>query len=217
LTLALFDLDNTLLNGDSDHAFGDFLCQQGVVNQQQFKLANDQFYLDYQQGTLDIRAYTKFALGPLTKISAAKRLGLQAEFMTSVIEPMILQKGINLLNKHRRDGHTLVIITATNRFVTSPIARRLGVNHLIATEPEIIEGRFTGEFLGAPCFQEGKITRLKEWLADHNEQLEGSYFYSDSANDLPLLKLVSYPIAVDPCPRLSDYAQKHDMPIISLR
>lgn len=217
MTLALFDLDNTLLKGDSDHAFGEFLCHKNVVDREHFKRANDQFYLDYQQGTLDISAYIKFALSPLTTLSAAKRFALQAEFMTDIVEPMILTKGVELLNKHRREGHTIVIITATNRFVTGPIARRLGVSHLIATEPEVIDGRYTGKHTGTPCFQEGKISCLNLWLSEHNESLTDSYFYSDSANDLPLLKLVTYPVAVDPCPRLSEYAQKHAMPIISLR
>ncbi|HEY7772596.1 MAG TPA: HAD family hydrolase [Marinagarivorans sp.] len=217
MTLALFDLDNTLLHGDSDHAFGEFLCQQGVVDPEHFKSANDQFYLDYQQGTLDITAYIKFALSPLTKISAAKRFALQAQFMTDVVEPMILPKGVELINQHRRDGHTIVIITATNRFVTGPIARRLGVSHLIATEPEVIEGRYTGGYVGTPCFQEGKIACLNSWLEEHKEPLAGSFFYSDSANDLPLLRRVTHPVAVDPCPRLAEYAEKHAMPIISLR
>lgn len=217
MTLALFDLDNTLLNGDSDHAFGEYLVQRGIVDTNVFKRANDQFYLDYQQGTLDIESYIQFALAPLTTLSAAKRLALQADFMQDIIEPMILEKGVSLLNKHRREGHTLVIITATNRFVTGPIARRLGVSHLIATEPEIIDGQFTGKHAGTPCFQEGKITCLTEWLKHHNETLNGSYFYSDSANDLPLLKKVTHPVAVDPCPRLASYAKTYDMPIISLR
>lgn len=217
MTLALFDLDNTLLNGDSDHAFGEFLCQRGVVDTAHFQRANDQFYNDYKQGTLDITAYIKFALAPLVTLSAAKRLALQADFMTTIIEPMILNKGVALLDKHRRLGHTLVIITATNRFVTGPIARRLGVSHLIATEPEIIDGKFTGKHTGTPCFKEGKITCLQAWLAEHQHTLEGSFFYSDSANDLPLLKQVSHPVAVDPCQRLLDYAQRHNMPIMSLR
>ncbi|WP_053981537.1 HAD family hydrolase [Marinagarivorans algicola] len=217
MTLALFDLDNTLLNGDSDHAFGEFLCQQGIVDRTVFKHANDQFYIDYQEGTLDIAAYIKFALAPLTRLSAAKRLALQAQFMTEVVEPMILKKGVTLLAKHRREGHTIVIITATNRFVTGPIARRLGVQHLIATEPEIVDGQFTGAHSGTPCFQEGKITCLNQWLSQHDETLEGSYFYSDSANDIPLLQSVDHPVAVDPCPKLAKYAASHNVPIMSLR
>lgn len=217
MTLALFDLDNTLLNGDSDHAFGEFLCQQGIVDSKGFKQANDQFYIDYQAGTLDIDAYIQFALAPLTQLSAAKRLALQAQFMNEVIEPMILPKGVELLAKHQRQGHTLVIITATNRFVTAPIARRLGVQHLIATEPEMNDGQFTGNYIGTACFQDGKITCLHEWLKNHHQTLKESYFYSDSANDLPLLKCVTHPVAVDPCPRLADYATNNNIPVISLR
>lgn len=217
MALALFDLDNTLLKGDSDHAFGEFLCQKGIVDSLQFQKANDQFYLDYQQGTLDIAAYIKFALAPLVRLSEDKRRQLQQQFMTEVIEPMILPKGLKLLDEHREQGHTLVIITATNRFVTGPIAERLGVEHLIATEPEIIDGQFTGKHAGTPCFQDGKITCLQAWLTEHGQVLEGSYFYSDSANDVPLLAEVTYPVAVDPCPRLVAYAEEHSIPVISLR
>lgn len=217
MTLALFDLDNTLLNGDSDHAFGEFLCHKGIVDSEQFQKANDQFYLDYQQGTLDIAAYIKFALTPLVTLSTAERQQLQLQFMNEVIEPMILPKAIKLLDEHREQGHTLVIITATNRFVTGPIAERLGVEHLIATEPELIDGQFTGKHSGTPCFQDGKITCLNAWLDEHQQVIEGSYFYSDSANDIPLLAAVTYPVAVDPCPRLVAYAEEQGIPVISLR
>ena len=217
MTLALFDLDNTLLNGDSDHAFGQFLCTQGVVDSAAFEQTNDQFYQDYQAGTLDIAAYIQFALQPIVTMSADERSALHAQFMETIIEPMILQKGLALLEEHQQQGHTVVIITATNRFVTSPIAKRLGVKHLIATEPEVIEGRYTGRHAGQPCFQEGKITCLNAWLEQHNNTLDGSYFYSDSANDIPLLEHVENPVAVDPCPRLTHYAKEHDIPIISLR
>lgn len=217
MTLALFDLDNTLLKGDSDHAFGEFLCQKGIVDSDQFQKANDQFYLDYQQGTLDIAAYIKFALAPLVRLSEDERHQLQKQFMNEVIEAMILPKGLKLLDEHREQGHTLVIITATNRFVTGPIAERLGVEHLIATEPEVIDGQFTGKHAGTPCFQDGKITCLQAWLAKNEQALEGSYFYSDSANDIPLLATVTYPVAVDPCPRLVAYAEERSIPVISLR
>lgn len=217
MTLALFDLDNTLLKGDSDHAFGEFLCQQGIVDSEQFQTANDQFYLDYQQGTLDIAKYIRFALAPLVRLSEDERQRLQRQFLHEVVEPMILPKGLKLLDEHREQGHTLVIITATNRFVTGPIAERLGVEHLIATEPEIINGEYTGQHSGTPCFQEGKITCLQAWLERHQFNLEGSYFYSDSANDIPLLKAVANPIAVDPCPRLVAFAEEQGIPVISLR
>ncbi len=217
MTLALFDLDNTLLNGDSDHAFGQFLCTQGVVDTTTFEQANDRFYEDYQAGTLDIAAYIQFALKPIVAMNTDERAALHTQFMKTIIEPMILPKGLALLQDHHQQGHTVVIITATNRFVTEPIAQRLGVKHLIATEPEVIDGRYTGQHTGTPCFQEGKITCLNAWLKQHNNTLAGSYFYSDSANDIPLLEHVENPIAVDPCPRLSHYALEHDIPIISLR
>lgn len=217
MTLALFDLDNTLLNGDSDHAFGEFLCAQGIVDRNTFKTANDRFYQDYQAGSLDIAAYIKFALAPIVPMTPQTREQLHKRFMTDVIEPMILSKGLSLIDKHHHQGDTVVIITATNRFVTGPIAKRLGVDHLIATEPEIIDGLYTGLHIGTPCFQTGKITCLNHWLENQQHTLEGSYFYSDSANDIPLLEQVTHPVAVDPCPRLKAYATEHGLPIISLR
>ncbi len=217
VTLALFDLDNTLLAGDSDHAFGEFVCQQGLVDSQTFRARNDQFYRDYQAGNLDMPAYVRFALTPLMALSPAERQALLAEFVTQVIEPIILPKAQALLAKHRALGHTLVIITATHRLVTAPIAERLGVSHLIATEPAMRDQKPTGEIAGTACFQAGKVIRLAEWLAQSGESLRGSFFYSDSANDLPLLKIVSHPVAVDPCPRLLAYAEANAMPILRLR
>ncbi|HEY6529959.1 MAG TPA: HAD family hydrolase [Cellvibrionaceae bacterium] len=217
MTLALFDLDNTLLGGDSDHAWGTFLVAKGLVDGGEYSAANDRFYADYQAGTLDIRTYLSFALAPLTRFNLAELAILHREFMAGYIEPLILPKALNLLAEHRAQGHRLVIITATNRFITGPIATRLGVQDLLATEAEVEDGRYTGNISGVPCFQGGKVERLQQWLAEQEENLEGSYFYSDSANDLPLLEVVAYPIAVDADLRLAQWAKQYGHRTISLR
>ncbi len=217
MTLAIFDLDNTLIHGDSDHAWGEFLVQQGIVDAQVYQQANDIFYQQYQQGNLDIHAYLNFALKPLTQHSLETLQRLHQQFMAQVITPMRLAKADALLSKHRQQGHFLLIITATNRFVTQPIADALGVDDILASEPEMLEGRYTGKVAGVPCFQEGKVERLNAWLADKEFNLDGSYFYSDSHNDLPLLKMVEHPVVVDADDTLLQHAQQHDWSIISLR
>ena len=217
MTLAIFDLDNTLIHGDSDHAWGEFLVQQGIVDAQVYQQANDTFYQLYQQGNLDIHAYLNFALKPLTQHSLETLQRLHQQFMAQVITPMRLARADALLSKHRQQGHFLLIITATNRFVTQPIADALGVDAILASEPEMLEGRYTGKVAGVPCFQEGKVERLNAWLADKEFNLDGSYFYSDSHNDLPLLKMVEHPVVVDADDTLLQHAQQHDWSIISLR
>lgn len=218
MALALFDLDNTLLNGDSDQSWGNFLCTQGVVDPELHRATNEQFYQDYQNGVLDIMAFLEFALKPLAEIEPTQLFALRDQFMQAVIEPMIQPKALALIEKHKKQGDVLVIITATNRFVTELIAERHGIEHLIATEPEQLDGRYTGKLSGTPCFQEGKITRLNQWLADHPElNLEGSYFYSDSHNDLPLLRQVEFPYAVDPDDTLREASLSQNWPILSLR
>lgn len=218
MTLALFDLDNTLLGGDSDHAWGEFLVARGHVDAEAYRAANDRFYADYQAGTLDIRAFCEFVFAVLARNTPETLAAWHAEFMRESIEPMLLPKALALLDKHRALGHTLVIITATNGFVTGPIARRLGVEHLIATTPEQdADGRFTGRLEGTPCFQAGKIARLREWMAARGETLEGAWFYSDSRNDLPLLEAVAHPVAVDADATLTQVAQARGWPLISLR
>ncbi len=218
MTLALFDLDNTLLAGDSDHAWGEFLAEKGHVDAEAYARANDLFFADYQAGTLDINAFCQFVFAVLARNTTATLAQWHAEFMRERIEPMLLPKAQALLEKHRQLGHTLVIITATNQFVTGPIAKRLGVEHLIATQPEQdAKGDYTGQVLGVPCFQEGKITRLKAWLKDHDDSLDGSWFYSDSRNDLPLLECVTHPVAVDADPILSAIADERGWQQLSLR
>jgi HAD superfamily hydrolase (TIGR01490 family) len=218
MTLAIFDLDNTLISGDSDHAWGEFLVDKGLVDGPSYKTRNDAFYEDYKAGKLDIHAYQEFALEPLTQFTPDELEGLHREFMACKIAPMRLPKADRLVRKHRQQGDTLVIITSTNYFVTRPIADIMGIEHLLATEGEITpRGRYTGKLKGIPCYREGKVERLKSWMCQHGQDLSGSYFYSDSQNDLPLLRLVSFPVAVDPDPILAAEAEKREWPIISLR
>ncbi|MFC0336304.1 HAD-superfamily subfamily IB hydrolase, TIGR01490 [Kushneria avicenniae] len=217
MTLAIFDLDNTLLGGDSDHAWNDFLVEQGIVDRDHFRRENDRFHRAYDAGTLDIHEYLAFALAPLTRHTREELDELHRQFMAERIEPIILSQGEALLESHRARGDRILIITATNRFVTGPIAARLGVEHLIAVEPEMVEGRYTGRVDGIPSFREGKITRLEHWLEAQGISLEGAVFYSDSQNDLPLLERVDHPVAVDPDPVLADIAGQRNWQIITLR
>ncbi|MCV6610361.1 MAG: HAD-IB family hydrolase [Amphritea sp.] len=217
MSLAIFDLDNTLLNGDSDHAWGEFLCEKGVVDSEVYREANDYFYVQYKNGTLDIMEFLEFALKPLTENEPDTLQQLHDEFMQTKIQPMMLDKAATLLQKHRDQGDFLLIITATNRFVTGPIAEQLGVDDTLATDPEQIDGRYTGKVAGTPCFQDGKVKRLHAWLENNSHSLESSYFYSDSINDKPLLDLVTNPVAVDPDELLKQAAEENGWPIISLR
>lgn len=216
MALALFDLDNTLLAGDSDHAWNEFLISRGVAGQD-FREGNDRFYEEYTQGRMDILAYVRFAVEPLMALGWQELESLRQDFLQQQVQPMILDKGRDLLARHRSRGDTLVIVTATNSFVTSPIARLLGVDDLLATELDIRGQRFTGQLRGVPCYQAGKVTRLMEWLSLHGADLTSSHFYTDSHNDLPLLDLVAHPCAVDPDPFLAAIALERGWPIISLR
>lgn len=217
MSLAIFDLDNTLIAGDSDHLWGEFLTEQGHVDADHYRERNDFFYTAYQQGNLDIQAYLEFALAPLARFSTDELAALHNAFMEHKIHPIMLPKARALIDEHRSKGDNLLIITATNRFITEPIARLLEIPELLASEAELHNGRYTGRPTGIPCFQEGKVKRLREWLAATGQSLSTSYFYSDSANDIPLLEVVSHPVAVDPDARLREYALNHNIPIISLR
>lgn len=217
MTLAIFDLDNTLLAGDSDHAWGEFLVEEGIVDAEEYRKANDRFYQEYLNGELDILHYLGFALQPLAKHAMKDLLAWRERFMDKKVRPMLQDKAFQLLDEHRDQGHTLMIITATNRFVTEPIAELLGITHLIATDPELINGRYTGQVAGVPSFQDGKVTRLNDWLASQDETLEGAWFYSDSLNDVPLLKKVDNPVAVDPDPTLEKLALEKGWKVMSLR
>jgi HAD superfamily hydrolase (TIGR01490 family) len=217
VSLAIFDLDNTLLGGDSDHAWGDFLVRRGIVDAELYRTSNDLFYRQYQDGSLDIHAYLAFALEPLTRYNATELAALHADFMQTTILPLRLAKADALLAEHRARGDRLLIITATNAFITRPIARWLGVDDILATEPEQRDGRYTGKIVGTACFREGKVTRLHEWLRENEFDLEQASFYSDSQNDLPLLELVGRPVAVDPDDTLRTVATERGWSIISLR
>ena len=217
MALAIFDLDNTLISGDSDHSWGEFLVSEQRVDAQQFKKTNDQFYADYVAGSLDIFAYLEFSLQPLTEMSMTELAELHQRFMQQVIEPMQLTKAQALLQQHRDAGDRLLIITSTNRFIVEPICHSLGVTELLATDAQIVDGRYSGKVEGVPTYKEGKVIRLNAWLQEHNETLEGSCFYSDSINDLPLLLEVEHAVAVDPCPALREAAEEKHWRIISLR
>jgi HAD superfamily hydrolase (TIGR01490 family) len=217
MPLAIFDLDNTLIAGDSDYLWGRYLIERGVVDGDAYEAANQRFYEDYREGRLDIAAFLRFALRPLREHSLADLLAWRAEFVQRFIDPIMLPAADALIERHRHAGDTLLIVTATNAFVTAPIAERLGIAHLIATEPELVDGRYTGEVIGVPAFRDGKVERLRAWLEGRDESLAGSHFYSDSINDVPLLEQVEHPVAVDPDERLSALATARGWPILSLR
>lgn len=217
MALAMFDLDNTLLAGDSDYLWGQYLVEQGLVDPTEYEAANRRFYQDYLDGTLDIDAFLAFSLRPLSQHEPDVLYQWRRHFLAEKIHPVVLPAARELIQEHRRRGDMLLIVTATNRFVTEPIAELLGIEHLLATEPEYLGGRYTGRFTGIPTYREGKIHALQEWLRDHHQDLTGSWFYSDSHNDLPLLKHVDHPVAVDPDPTLRAHAEAAGWPVISLR
>lgn len=217
MRLVLFDLDNTLLAGDSDFEWAQFLIEQGVLDREVYEARNQEFYDHYKAGTLDIHEFLDFQLKPLSRHPRTVLDAWHREFMTRKIRPMIRDSARALVEQHH--GDVRVLITATNSFVTAPIAREFGIGHLIATEPEQRDGEFTGRVLGVPCFREGKVARLEIWLAQQNKTMasfDESRFYSDSLNDLPLLSLVTRPVAVDPDATLRAHAEKHGWPVISL-
>jgi len=217
LSLAIFDLDNTLLGGDSDYLWGRFLVEQGIVDAVRYERENQRFYDEYKAGQLDIYEFLRFSLAPLAEHDLDTLNRWHRQFMAEKIEPIMLPKARELLEKHRAQGDYLLIITATNRFVTAPIAKALGVDDLLATEPEFKHGRYTGAVADVPCFQQGKVVRLEKWLAGNGMNLAGSWFYSDSHNDLSLLEMVEHPVAVDADETLSDHAEQKGWPRISLR
>lgn len=217
MSLAIFDLDNTLIGDDSDYLWGQFLVDRGVVDPLQYQAANEKFYRQYREGRLDIVEFLRFSLQPLAAHEPEQLYRWRQQFIAEIITPLLLAPAQQLIDKHRAMGDTLLVITATNRFVTEPIVALYGISHLLATTPEFVDGRYTGGFVDVPCFQEGKITHLEKWLAATGETMAGSWFYSDSHNDLPLLKRVDHAVAVDPDNRLADYAGQAGWPIISLR
>ncbi len=217
MPLAIFDLDETLISGDSDHAWGEFIVERGLVERELYGKENDRFYQDYKKGRLDVMAYLEFVLRPLAGMSLHEIEVLQKNFLTEKIEPMIGPKALDLIGWHRKNGDTLILITATNDLITAPIAKRLGIPLLLASQAEISGGRVTGKVKGIPSFREGKVRRLEAWIDETGADLKGSSFYSDSHNDLPLLEYVERPVAVDPDPELKKAALERGWEIISLR
>ncbi|MDE2598929.1 MAG: HAD family hydrolase [Rhodocyclaceae bacterium] len=220
MKLVLFDLDNTLLSDDSDFQWAQFLITKGVLDREVYEARNQQFYDQYKAGTLDIFEFLDFQLAPLSRHAREVLDAWHREFMATVIRPVITQKARDLVNRHIAEDSVVAIVTATNVFVTSPIAREFGIPHLIGTVPAQESGRFTGKPRGTPAFQKGKIERVDAWLESMGlwwGAFESTHFYSDSRNDLPLLELVSHPVAVDPDDTLKKHAEEKGWPIISLR
>jgi HAD superfamily hydrolase (TIGR01490 family) len=220
LNLALFDLDNTILAGDSDYSWSRFLIQEGYLDGAIHAEKNEKFYADYKAGTLDIYAFVEFQFKPLARNPRTVLNQLLKKYVEEVIKPMITEKARALVKRHQDEGDLIIVITATNSFITKPIAELFGIENLIGTDPEEKEGEFTGKVSGLPSFKDGKVTRLEAWLKGKNLSLasfEKSYFYSDSHNDLPLMQKVTHPVAVDSDDVLSEYAKSKGWPQISLR
>jgi len=218
--LALFDLDNTLLACDSDYEWGQYLVDRGVLGRAEYEAQNAAFYEQYKAGTLDIHEFLGFALRPLAAHTPQDLERWHADFMAARIRPAMGAPAKALVRRHLEAGDLCAVVTATNSFVTGPIAREFGVPHLVATEPERVAGRFTGRVAGVPCFKDGKIARVEAWLAGLGHRLQDyaqSTFYSDSRNDLPLLERVTRPVAVDPDAVLAAEARRRGWSVISLR
>lgn len=218
--LAIFDLDNTLINTDSDHAFPQFLIEKGIVDKEQTEAQNDKFYQDYQQGCLNIDEFLKFHLAPLTRFTMSELAQLHQEFTQKFIQPHISDMAKMLVQSHRNAGDELLVISSTNEFIITPICHLFGIENIIGTQLEIINNRYTGNYIGTPSLKEGKITRLNQWLAHRGETLASygkTYFYSDSKNDLPLLRLVDEPVAVNPDAELLLEAQQKGWAILNFK
>jgi HAD superfamily hydrolase (TIGR01490 family) len=215
--LAVFDLDHTLLDGDSDYLWGRYLVTHGLVDGDHYERTNRQYFEDYKAGCLDIDAFCRFALAPLAAHDLKQLRTLRDRFVAEEIEPIVAAGTPMLLERHRAEGDTLLITTATNRFVTEPIAALLGVEHLIATDPEFTGGRYTGAVAGIPNFRERKVTRLQAWRDAQSVRFDSVSCYSDSHNDLALLASADRAVAVDPDPLLRAEADRRGWPVISLR
>jgi HAD superfamily hydrolase (TIGR01490 family) len=220
MNLALFDLDGTLIPKDSDHAFGEFIIELGWTDEDEFKRRNDGFYQDYLAGSLDIEAYVDFATSPWRGRSAEELDRASEAFLDRVVRPMLHPQALALVRRHVDAGDEVAVVTATNDFVTRPIARLFGVNTLIATDLERdAGGKVTGRIAGTPSFREGKVERVRDWLAQSGRTLDvfpRSTFYSDSTNDLPLLERVSEPVATNPGPALERIALQRGWPVLKL-
>lgn len=217
MALAIFDLDHTLLNGDSDYLWGEYMVANQIVDKAEYQLENKAFLRDYQLGQLDNNRYLQFALKPLTQHPVEQLYNWRDDYVKNWIKPIVANGTPNLLEQHRETGDTLIIVSATNLFITEPIAELLGIAHILSTQPEIIDDRYTGRYLGIPTYKEGKVAALNAWLEDSEHRLDDSYFYSDSINDLPLLEQVSTPVAVNPDEKLLVIAEERGWQILDLR
>lgn len=217
MALAFFDLDQTLLDGDSDFEWGMYLVSIGKVDASYYESENERYYREYLAGTLDIYEFLRFAFRPLAENPYAELCQWRDEFIQARIKPMIKAKSHDLIRQHRDAGHHMAIITSTNRFIIEPIKDILQIHTLIATEPARSGGEFTGEIDGMPCFGQGKVSRATQWADSCSHTLEGSYFYSDSWNDLPLLELVDHPVAVDADKKLAAHALRNGWKCLSLK
>jgi HAD superfamily hydrolase (TIGR01490 family) len=218
--LTLFDLDNTLLAGDSDYGWAKFLIEAGVLDADAYEQRNAEFFADYQAGRLEIHAFLDFQLRPLAEHDLAQLLAWRERFLVEKIRPMLLPAAQAVVAERLDAGDLVAVVTATNSFVTRPIATLYGIEHLIATEPEMVAGRFTGRVSGEPCFQAGKLTCVRAWLEKSQQYLGDfaeSWFYSDSHNDLPLLTAITHPVAIDPDPVLAQHARTRGWPILTWR
>ena len=216
MTLAIFDLDHTLINGDSDYLWGEYMVAKGIVDEQAYRQRNADFYQDYQRGCLDNDQYLAFALEPLKHHTIEDLHSWRADYVEQWIRPLIAPGAKPLLDRHRDNGDQLMMISATHRFVSGPIGTLLGIPTVLATEPEIVDNRYTGRYLGTATYKEGKVTVLKQWTKEQKMSLDGAYFYSDSLNDLALLEAIDNPVAVSPDDDLSAIARERGWPIIDL-
>ncbi|HIB27685.1 MAG TPA: HAD family hydrolase [Candidatus Thioglobus sp.] len=212
MALAIFDLDKTLIGGDSDFLWGEFLSEIGAVDADTYQIKNQYFFDQYALGKLNINEYLEFCLEPLSLNSRTTLNEWHQRFMQAKIEQILLPKAQAIIDKHKAQGDTILVITATNSFVTGPIVKRYGIDNLLATNPEVKNGKFTGKVEGEPCFQKGKIAHLDRWLEQTGEDMTGSYFYSDSHNDLPMLELVDNPVVVHGDETLQKVAKERGWP-----
>lgn len=217
MALAIFDLDHTLLDGDSDYLWGEYMVTNQIVDEAIYQRENKAFLEDYLRGDLDNEVYLQFALKPLTQYPIDQLYSWRKDYVANWIQPIIAKGASALLDKHRAQGDEIIIISATNLFITAPIAEMLGIETILSTEPEIIDNRYTGRYLGTPTFKEGKVMVVNEWLKQNHHSLNNSYFYSDSINDLPLLEQVAIPVAVNPDDKLSAIAIDRNWQVLDLR
>ena len=218
MNLALFDLDNTLIDGDSDYEWGSFLVENNFVDPDYYKRKNEAFFEQYREGTLCPKEFAKFSYEPLTKYDFKFLLNIRERFFKEKIKPIILSKAEDLVNLHRKNNDIIIIVTATNSFISKLSADYFKIENLLATEPEFKDGKFTGELSGEPCFKEGKVNKVKNWLEENKHiNFDDIYFYTDSHNDIKLLEFCTKPIAVDPDNILKDVSEKNNWKIISLR